>query len=71
MNASPAAVPSTTSTAGGAARATSTAVLEQDGALGTEGQGDEAVGARERIELESVHDREVGVDGDACGRAPR
>ena len=40
------------------------AVLEQDGSLGAERQRHEAVGARERLELEAVDDGEVGVDGD-------
>ena len=43
-------------------------VLEQHGALGTERQSDEPVGAGERLELEAVDDREVGVDGDAARR---
>ena len=64
VKASPAAVPSTTSTCGGVGARHLLAVLEQDRALGTEREGDEAVGARERLELEAVDDGEIGVDRD-------
>ena len=64
MKASPAAVPSTTSTLGGVATRDLLAVLEQHGALGAQGERDEAVGPCERLELEAVDDGEIRIDGD-------
>ena len=60
VNASPAAVPSTASTRGAAARATSFAVLEQDCALRAERHRDERAAWPEHLELVAVHDDEVG-----------
>ena len=60
MNASPAAVPSTASTARRRGARDLLAVLEQDRAFGAERDGDDAVAMRQRLELEPVHDRHVG-----------
>ena len=68
MNASPAAVPSTTSTDGGMARATSSPSSSRTAPSSTEREGNETVGTRERLELEAVDDGEVRVDRDPPGR---
>ena len=68
VNASPAAVPSTTSTAGGSARRHLLPVLEEDCALGAECETDETRPFAERLELEAVHDGDLGLG--SAGRAP-
>ena len=61
MNASPAAVPSTASTGGGAARATSCPSSSEDRPVGAECEADETAPLAERVELETVHDGELGL----------
>ena len=64
MNASPAAVPSTTSTFGGAARATSSPSSSSTAPSAPSVSATSPSRARERLELEAVDDGEVGIDGD-------
>ena len=71
VKASPGAVPSTASTGGGSRPRDLLAVLEQDGALGAEGQRDEPVPCGERLELVAVDDGEIRVDRDAAAPARR
>ena len=67
VNASPAAVPSTTSTSGGSARATSSPSSSRTAPSAPSVTATRPSRARERLELEAVHDREVRIDRRRAG----
>ena len=68
VNASPAAVPSTASTGGGAARATSSPSSSRTAPSAPSVSATRPSRAHERLELVAVDDGEVGVDGDRARR---